>query len=55
MYGTSDSFAAALWTMDISFEFAQAGVESLHFHWGKGGAPLAEQNITGGAPDYTGG
>jgi hypothetical protein len=51
--GTSDTFAAALWTADMSFEFVAAGVHSLHYHWGHGGTP--EVGALGGAPVYAGG
>lgn len=35
--GTSDSFAAALWAIDIMFEFANAGVDGVNFHGANGG------------------
>jgi IPT/TIG domain len=35
--GTSDSFAAALWSIDIMFEFAAAGVDGVNFHGSNGG------------------
>jgi hypothetical protein len=35
--GVSNVFAAALWTAQISFEFAAAGAVGLNFHWGNGG------------------
>lgn len=35
--GTSDSFAAALWAVDIMFEFANAGVDGVNWHGADGG------------------
>ncbi len=35
--GTSDSFAAALWAIDIMFEFANAGVDGVNWHGSNGG------------------
>lgn len=35
--GTSDSFAAALWAVDIMFEFANAGVDGVNWHGANGG------------------
>ena len=37
--GTSGTFAAALWKVDLSFEFATAGVTGINFHWSFGGLP----------------
>jgi hypothetical protein len=34
--GVSDVFAAALWTLDGSFEVAQAGAVGINFHQGAG-------------------
>lgn len=35
--GVSNVFAAALWTAQIAFEFAQAGASGVNFHWGNAG------------------
>jgi hypothetical protein len=51
--GTSDAYAAALWTVDISFEFAAVGIQSLHFHFGHGGLP--GNSVEAGVPVYAGG
>lgn len=32
--GFSDSFGAALWTLDVLFETARAGLDGIHFHGG---------------------
>ena len=37
--GASNVFAAALWTADLAFEYAKAGVQSISMHWGVGGMP----------------
>ncbi|WIA36716.1 hypothetical protein OEZ86_007990 [Tetradesmus obliquus] len=50
--GTSDAYAAALWTVDISFEFAAVGIQSLHFHFGHGGLPGS--SVEAGVPVYAG-
>jgi hypothetical protein len=50
--GTSDSYAAALWTVDISFEFAAVSIQSLHFHFGHGGLP--GNSVEAGVPVYSG-
>jgi hypothetical protein len=50
--GTSDAYAAALWTVDISFEFAAVGIQSLHFHFGHGGLP--GNSVEAGVPVYSG-
>jgi hypothetical protein len=50
--GTSDAYAAALWTVDISFEFAAVGIQSLHFHFGHGGLP--GDSVEAGVPVYAG-
>uniref|UniRef100_A0A383WPH3 Glycoside hydrolase family 79 protein n=1 Tax=Tetradesmus obliquus TaxID=3088 RepID=A0A383WPH3_TETOB len=50
--GTSDAYAAALWTVDISFEFAAVGIQSLHFHFGHGGLP--GNSVEAGVPVYAG-
>ena len=47
--GTSGTFAAALWTADVAFEFLAAGVTGVNFHWSFGGLP------GGGAAPYAGG
>ena len=36
--GVSDSFSAALWELDIMFEFAKAGADGVNWHTGNGGA-----------------
>lgn len=36
--GVSDAFAAALWSLDSTFEAAAAGAIGMHFHQGNGGA-----------------
>ena len=41
LLGTSDSFAAAVWTADLSFEFAAAGATGIHFHWSFGSTPYS--------------
>ncbi|KAF6257825.1 hypothetical protein COO60DRAFT_1701631 [Scenedesmus sp. NREL 46B-D3] len=50
--GTSDAYAAALWTVDTAFEFAAAGIQSLHFHFGHGGLP--GDSVEAGVPVYSG-
>jgi hypothetical protein len=48
--GVSNVFAAALWTAQIAFEFAQTGASGINFHWGNGGlfsAPGAEPAYIG--------
>lgn len=50
--GTSDAYAAALWTADMAFELAATGVQSLHFHWGHGGLP--GNTTEDGVPVYAG-
>ena len=48
--GVSNVFAAALWTAEISFEFATAGASGVNFHWGNAGlfsAPGAEPAYIG--------
>lgn len=52
--GTSDAYAAALWTADLAFEFASAGVKSLALHWGSGGLPGGNVPGGGGVPVYAG-
>jgi len=31
--GLSEVFGAALWTADVTFEFARAGATGVHMHW----------------------
>lgn len=52
--GTSDAYAAALWTTDLAFEFAAAGVKSMEFHWGVGGLPDPTAVGGSGVPVYAG-
>lgn len=44
--GTSDSFAAALWAVDIMFEFANAGVDGVNFHGANGGLRVVTPSQT---------
>lgn len=46
--GLSEVFGAALWTADVTLEFARAGALGVHMHWGVGGDPL------NGGPAYVG-
>ncbi len=39
--GVSDTFAAALWSLDSSFEAAAAGAIGMNFHQGNGGSIYA--------------
>jgi hypothetical protein len=55
--GASDSFAAALWAVDIMFEFANAGVDGVNWHGANGGVrdvtpgdTCIEQGVTYQAP-----
>ena len=52
--GTSNVFAAALWTADLAFEYAKAGVESISMHWGVGGGPDGFQSTPSYAAVRTG-
>lgn len=48
--GVSNVFAAALWTAQVAFEFANAGASGVNFHWGNAGlfsAPGAEPAYIG--------
>jgi hypothetical protein len=47
LLGTSDSFAAAVWTADLSFEFAAAGATGIHFHWSFGSTPYSGRRKEG--------
>ncbi len=34
--GLSEVFGAALWTADVTLEFARAGATGVHMHWVRG-------------------
>lgn len=44
----SEVFGAALWTADVSFEFARAGATGVHMHWVSGRLHLFDRSVTGG-------
>jgi hypothetical protein len=48
--GVSNVFAAAIWTAEVAFRFAAAGVVGINFHWGNAGT----YQYPGAEPAYIG-